>query len=242
LKKDRNNPDAWHGSGLCYQGMGNRDVAVERLEKAVTLYDPPSRAAVYNCAAANLRDNPMRAAKLVKDYLAHDPNGQDEAMHTLLGRALFSANRQARQNKYYAEVQEFYFGYMEKVNATRTDGRKRWGGEWVPGPVATERWNRYRGLQQNVEKLRVVVDHDTKAKTDAWDRFNDMRNAFRLVGEVEMKQSRERYEAAAKQEIASRQHLKAAEAEFNSAEKPPFPQIVKPIPMDPMSPGALLGK
>jgi hypothetical protein len=112
----------------------------------------------------------------------------------------------------------------------------------VPGPVATERWNRYRGLQQNVEKLRVVVDHDTKAKTDAWDRFNDMRNAFRLVGEVEMKQSRERYEAAAKQEIASRQHLKAAEAEFNSVEKPPFPQIVKPIPMDPMSPGALLGK
>jgi len=241
LKQERNNADAWHGSGLCYQGLGNRDVAVERLEKAVTLYDPPSRAAVYNCAAANLRDNPMRAAKLVKDYLARDPGGQDEAMHTLLGRAMFGANRQARQNKYYAEVQEFYFGYMEKVNATRTDGRKRWGGEWVPGPVATERWNRYRGLWQNVEKLRVVVDHDTKAKTDAWDRFNDLRNAFRLKGEVELKQAKDRYEAAAKQEIASRQQLKAAEAEFNSAEKPPFPQIVKPIPMDPMSPGALIG-
>jgi hypothetical protein len=242
MKKDRSNADAWHGSGLCYQGMGNRDAAVERLEKAVTLYDPPSRAAVYNCAAANLRDNPMRAAKLVKDYLTRDPEGRDEAMHTLLGRAAFAANRQARQNKYYTEVQDFYFGYLEKVNANATDGRKRWGGEWVPGPVATQRWNRYRGLQQNVEKLRVIVDHDTKAKTDAWDRYSDLRNAFRLKGEVEMKQAKERYEAAAKQEIASRQRLRAAEVEFNSAEKPPFPQVVKPIPMDPMSPGALLGK
>jgi len=239
LKKDRNNPDAWHGSGLCYQGMGSRDLAIERLEKAVTLYDPPSRAAVYNAAAANLRDNPMRAAKMVKDYLARDPDGHDEAMHTLLGRALFAVSRQGRLNKLYAEVHDFYFAYNEKINAARTDGRKRWGSDWVSGPEATERWNRYRTRQQNVENLRTIVDHDTKAKKDAWDRFNDMRNAMRLVGEVEMRQSRERYEAAAKQEIASRQQLKAAEVEFNSTERPPFPQIVKPVPMDPMSPGLL---
>jgi tetratricopeptide (TPR) repeat protein len=239
MKKDRNNADAWHGSGLCYQGMGSRDLAVERLEKAVALYDPPSRAAVYNAAAANLRDNPMRAAKMVKDYLARDPDGHDEAMHTLLGRALFAVSRQGRLNKLYAEVQDFYFAYNDKINATRTDGRKRWGSDWVPGPEATERWNRYRTRQQNVENLRTIVDHDTKAKKDAWDRFNDMRNAMRLVGEVEMRQSRERYEAAARQEIASRQQLKAAEVEFNSTERPPFPQIVKPVPMDPMSPGLL---
>ena len=236
LKKDRNSADAWHGAGLANQNMGDRNAALERLEKAATLYDPPSRAAVYNCAVANLRENPMRAAKMVKEFLSREGAAPDEQMHTLMGRALFSVNRQGRLNKVWVEAQEFYFAYNEQLEATRTDGRKRWGGEWVTGRDATAKWDRYRSRQQAVETLRTAVDRATKAKKDAWDKLYDQRTGMRLIGDKEQREGQQRYEHAAKQEITLRQQLKTAETEFNSAEKPPFPQLVKFVPMDPPRP------
>lgn len=238
IKKDRNCADAWHGSALCFQNMGDRDSALSRLEKAVTLYSPPSRAAVYNCAVANLRENPMRAAKTVKEYLSRGGAELDEQLHTLMGRALFSVTRQGRMNPVWQEAEEFYFAYNEQLDSARTDGRKRWGGEWVPGRDATEKWNRYRSRQQNVESLRTAVDRATKAKKDAWEKLYDQRTGMRLIGDKEQRMANQRYEHAAKQEIALRQQQKAAEIEFNSTERPPYPQLVKFISMDATAPAA----
>ena len=232
IKKDRNAADAWHGSALCFQNMGDRDSALSRLEKAVTLYSPPNRSAVYNCAVANLRENPMRAAKMIKEYLSRDGAELDEQMHTLMGKALFAVNRQGRLNPVWQEAEEFYFAFNEQLNSARTDGRKRWGGEWVPGHDATEKWNRYRSRQQNVESLRLAVDRATKAKKDAWDTLYDPRTGMRLISDREQRMANERYEHAAKQEVAVRQQQKAAETEFNSTEKPPYPQLVRFVTMD----------
>ena len=235
MKKDRNHPDAWHGTALCHQGMGDRNAALERLEKAVTLYAPPSRAAVFNCAAANLRENPTRAAKMIRDYLDRpdaDPDAPDEPMHALMGKALFSVNRQGRQNKVWVEAQEFYFAYNQRLESARRDGRGRWGGEWVPARDAAEKWDRYRSRQQNVESLRTSVDRATKAKKDAWDKLRDQQAGMRLISDREQREGRQRYEQAAKQEITLRNQLRTAEVEFNSAEKPPFPQVIKMVPMD----------
>jgi hypothetical protein len=238
LKKDRNNADAWHGSGLCYQYMGERNTALERLERAATLYKPPNRAAVFNAAAANLRDNPMRTAKLVKDYLSLDGVPPDEPLHTLMGKALFSVNRQGRQNKTFAEAEAFYFDYSTKLEATRDDGRKRWGGEWVPAAEATAKWSRYRTRREAAERLRAEVDRATKQKKDTWERWLDQKNGMRLRSSAEKREAQQNYERAAKGEIALREQLQRAEAEFNSTEKPPLPQLFKPAPMDETAPPA----
>ena len=55
---------------------------------------------------------------------------------------------------------------------------------------------------------------------------------MRLIGDREQREGQRRYEQAAKQEIDLRQQLKTAQTEFNSVEKPPFPQIIRTVPMD----------
>jgi tetratricopeptide (TPR) repeat protein len=232
MNLDRNNPDAWHGAGLCLQNMGDRNAALERLEKANSLYNPPNRAAVFNVAVANLRDNPMRSAKLVKDYLAREDAAPDEKLHDLLGRAVFAVNRQGQKHLAYKEAEKFYYEYNEKLESGRTDGRRRWGEAWVPASEAAQKWNRFRSRRENVDRLRVEVDHATKRKEVAWGKLYDQRTGMRLYTNKEKKEVRERYEEAAKAEIAIRQQLQAAEKEYTSVEKPPLPQVVRPVPID----------
>ena len=232
MKLDRNNPDAWHGAGLCLQNMGDRNAALERLEKAASLYNPPNRAAVFNVAVANLRDNPMRSAKLVKDYLAREDTAPDEKLHDLLGRAVFAVNRQGQKHLAYKDAEKFYYEYNEKLESGRADGRRRWGEAWVPASEAAQKWNRFRSRRENVERLRVEVDQATKRKEVAWGKLYDQRTGMRLYTDREKQEVRERYEEAAKAEIAIRQQLQAAEKEYASAEKPPLPQVVKPVAMD----------
>ena len=237
LKKDRNHADAIHGSGLALLGSGARDMAVERLERAVSLYDPPNRAAVYNLAVALLKDNPMRAAKVCRDYLAREGVPPDEPLHTLMGRALFSITaRTTRQNQVYQDAEKFYFEYNENLETGRPDGRKRWGGEWLSGGDATARWNRWSTRRANVERLRSEVDQADKRKDVAFGRLDDIKRGMRLYGDREKREARQKYEEAARAEIAVRNQLKAAETEFNSTEKPPFPQVVRPVPMDSTAP------
>lgn len=241
IKKDRSNPDAWHGSGICYQYMGDRATALNRLEKAASLYNRPNRAVVFNVAGANLRDNPMRAAKLVRDFLAREDVPLDEQLHTMLGKALFSVNRQGRLHPAYTEAEAFFFEYGARLDSSRTDGRRRWGGEWVPGAQATEKWTRYRSGRDNTERLRREVDRATKQKKDTWDRLLDQQTGMRLRSTVEQREAKRAYEQAATREIALRQQLQQAEIAFNSIEKPPFPQLLRPLPIDagaPLSPGA----
>jgi tetratricopeptide (TPR) repeat protein len=232
IRKDNKNPDACHGAALCYQGMGNRDLATERLERAVALYNPPNRAAVYNLAVALLRENPMRAAKFAGEYLEREGAPPDEPLHNVMGKALFSVSRQGRQNKAYAEAEDFYYKYNQKLEAARGDGRKRWGSEWVSGPEATAKWERYRSREKNVEAQRTAVDRATKGKADAWDKLYDMEHGMRLNGTAQLRMARERYANAARQEIAAREQLKRVETEFNSTERPPMPQVIKPAGMD----------
>ena len=241
LKLDRNDPDAHHGAGLCYHAMGNRDSAVERLEKAHSLYNPPNRAAVYNLGVALLKDNPMRCAKLVMDFLSGENAPPDEQMHNLLGRSLSNLPRQAQKAKLYADAEAFYYAYNAKLETGRTDGRLRWGSEWVPARDANEKWNRFKTRKQNAETLRAEVDQATKRKEDAWSKVYDMRTGMRLYSDQEKVTTNKRYEEAAKSEIALRQKLKAAETEFRSTEKPPMPQILKPVSMDATSPPPIPG-
>jgi hypothetical protein len=238
MKMDRNNADAFHGAGLCYQNMGDRNLAVERLEKANTLYQPPSRAAVFNLGVALLRDNPMRASKLVMEYLSNEATPPDEPLHNLLGKAVFSVNRQGQKARLFGEVEAFYYAYNSRLESGRTDGRMRWGSEWVVARDANEKWTRFKTRKQNVERLRAEVDQATKRKKDAWDKLYDLRTGMRLYTDNEKISTNKRYEEAAKNEIAIRQQLKTAETEFSSTEKPPMPQLIKTVPMDAMIPSA----
>ena len=74
------------------------------------------------------------------------------------------------------------------------------------------------------------------ADCTAADRLLDQRMGLRLKSTAEIREARQNYEQAAKAEIALRQQQQTADNEFNSAEKPPMPQVIKPIPMEPSPP------
>jgi hypothetical protein len=172
------------------------------------------------------------------EYLANEAAPPDEPLHNLMGKALFSVNRQGQKNRVFGEVEAFYYAYNGRLESGRTDGRLRWGSEWVPARDANEKWSRYKTRKQNAERLRNEVAQATKRKEDAWSKVYDMRTGMRLYTDQEKVTTNKRYEEAAKNEIAIRQQLKTAETEFNSTEKPPMPQLIKTVPMDATIPSA----
>jgi hypothetical protein len=232
---DKDCADAFHGIGLAYAQLGDTKLSIERLEKAVSLYDPPNRAAVYNLAAAHLKNNPMRAAKLARDYLSRPDSQNDEEMHNLMGAALWRVDAQGRQNRAFTEAENFYFAYNARLETGRPDERKRWGTEWVSAPEAARKWNDYKGKRQNVERLRLLHGRAAKAAKDAHNKVYEYASDLKLHSEMEKKRVRQNYERAVKQVDDLRQKVLKAEQEFAYAEKPPLPQVVPLVPMDPVA-------
>ena len=232
---DKDCADAFHGIGLAYAHLGDQKLAIERLEKAVSLYDPPNRAAVYNLAAAHLKNNPMRAAKLAKDYLARPDAANDEQIHNLLGAALWRVDAQGRQNRAFTDAESFYFAYNARLETGRPDERKRWGTEWVSAPDAARKWNDYKAKRQNVERLNLLHGRAAKAAKDAYNKVYEYASDLKLHSEMEKKRVRENYSRAVKQVDTLRQQVLKAEQEFAYAEKPPLPQVIPFIPMDPVA-------
>jgi hypothetical protein len=237
---DRNCADAFHGSGLAYALLGDSKLSIERLEKAVSLYEPPNRAAVFNLAAAHLKNNPMRAAKVARDYLARPDSPNDEQMHNLMGAALWRVDSQGRQNRAFTDAENFYFAYNARLETARTDERKRWGSEWVSASEATRKWTDYKGRRQTVERLRIEHGRAAKAGKDAHNKVYEQATALKLHSDMEKKRVRQNYEMAVKRVDAVRQQLQKAEQEFAYAEKPPLPLVVPFVPMEPVAarPGA----
>ena len=234
IRLDPKSADAYHGAGLAAYSAGDYKAAIERLEKAVSLYDPPSRAAIHNLAAARLKTNPMRAAKLAKDYLSRPESPRDETLHNLLGRALFyGADVQARDNAAWAAARKFYFDYNTMLESSRTDGKKRWGAEWVPAQVATAKWSQIETRVATVERLAADVGRAAAKTKRAHNDAYEVRTDMRLHSNAEKRNAARRFNQAAKSEIALRHQLQAAESQLSQAEKPPLPEVFRMQPMDP---------
>jgi hypothetical protein len=135
LDVDRQSVLAMHGIGVTYYQMGEKIKAIEQLEK--TLTTGTNRALVHNLAVVFIKENPMRAAKHVRDYLARRDTPLDEPLQNVLGAALAAAaTTEARSGPVFAGFREFYLEYDRRLASARTDGMKRWGMQWIPGAEA----------------------------------------------------------------------------------------------------------
>ena len=233
MRVDPKCADAYHGAGIAAYSGGNVKAAVEHLEKAYSLYDPPTRAAAFNLAAAHLKTNPMRTAKLAKEYLSRPDAEEDEQFHNLMGRALFyAAGPQARQNPLWQECKKVYLEYNATLAERRGGGRKRWGSEWVPAKVADGRWSQLESRVQAVERLRVEMTRaEARVKKAHNDRY-EMATDMRLYSSREKREINRRYADAWKSEKSTRARLDSAEAHLSQTEKPPLPEAYRMRPMD----------
>src|SRR5688572_33504974 len=109
------------------------------LEKAVGA--GANRALIYNLGVVHLKENPMRAAKYIRDYLAKPTTPLDEPLQNMLGAALESAGAtDAKSGTVFMELRNFYFQYDSRLAGARKDGTRRWGIHWIPAAQADAKW------------------------------------------------------------------------------------------------------
>ena len=182
----RNSTQAMHGLGLAYAYMGEEAKAVATMEKAMA--QAADRAIVHNLAVMHLHDrNPVRAAKFIRDYLSRPGVPLDEPLQNLLGAALAAASDDARSGPVYAEVREFFFVYDGRLNAARTDGKKRWGMRWIPAGQADYNWKVSKARAEEFERLRIAAGRATVRKQRARDAVHDFNTSMALHSDDEQR-------------------------------------------------------
>jgi hypothetical protein len=234
LKTEPKSVRAYHGRGLVALLKSRPGDAAAMMETALKNCQPglPPRSLIYNLAAAHLKTNAMRSAKLIKDYLSHPSAGLDEQMANALGAALNVADDSARNHFFYNEIRDFYLKYDQKLAIARGDGRQRWGTEWLPASQAASKWAVYRQRAEGLAALRTQVGRATLDKQRAYDNLRFMQRGMRLHSTAEKREANDKYEDSARHEISLRQQLSRAEAQMSATEAPPLPTGLDPI-LDP---------
>lgn len=117
-----------------------RDDALELMGKLQRL-EPDNEQNVVRMAEHELegeRSNPMRAARVLKDYLAKHP-GKEEAQNAL-GTALARVDSD-KWGSVYWDLKHFYADYDDALAQAKNDGNARWGTEWIFTAQAAEKWH-----------------------------------------------------------------------------------------------------
>ncbi len=127
---DPRNAKAHHGVALCLMAQKETAKAAQVFDKVFTLTTAPDRATVLNAAACHMATKAnMRAAKVIKDYLARAKD-LDEPMLNALGTALSAATSNERKNRFFSECEAFYLTVNRKFEEAKP-GFKRFGAEWL---------------------------------------------------------------------------------------------------------------
>jgi hypothetical protein len=234
LALEPRNPRAFHGRGLVAYLKNKPGDAAGFMETALKNSPgaPSPRVLTYNLAVVHLKTNAMRGARLIKDYLAHPKVAPDEQMANALGTCLNLADDSARNHAFYNEARDFYMKYDQKLAAARGDGTARWGTRWISAAQAAAKWALYRQRAESLAETRTRVGRATLDKKKAYDNMRFMQRDMRLYSDAEKRAAREKYEAAAKNEIKLREQLQRAEAQMAATETPPLPTSLEPI-LDP---------
>ena len=234
MSVDKKSPHAHHGLGLAYHGLGQPAKAVESLEKAASL--GANRAIVHNLAVVHMKDNPMRAAKFVREFLAKPATPLDEPLQNVLGLAMVSANDEARAGAVYADLRKFYMEYDHRLAVARADGNKRWGAKWIRAEDADVRWARSKESAEALARAKRDAGRASVRTKKAYQAGRDIATSLRLHREREKRAAAARYRAAIKDEQEAKKRYATARSVAGSTEQPQFPTYLRVIPIDALDP------
>ena len=178
LTLDRNNAIALHGLGAALMYLHDFNRAKEPMERALTVA-PPNRALVLNMAVMQIAvHNPMRAAKIVKEYLAAHAGQPDEPMLNAMAIALSMTDGQARKGRLFPDLVKFYMAGNSQLEAAAT-GQKRWGVEWMEANVVDAKMAAMNKAQQHADKIGNDLDAADGRVADAQNNLDALQAAMR---------------------------------------------------------------
>jgi tetratricopeptide (TPR) repeat protein len=155
VQADSKNARALHGLSLAYYQLGDLPKAAATIDRAVMIPGALDHALALNAGTIHLAaKNPVRAAKIAKDYLTAKPNPVNEPLANVLAIALDRADAQARKNAFYNDTKAFYTSYVKRME-TANPGFMRFGTQWLPADKVAE-YNRTNATNQ------PLVDRTTR--------------------------------------------------------------------------------
>jgi hypothetical protein len=237
LDFDKNSALAMHGLALAQYQLGDKPRAIALMEKAVPASDNANRAIVYNLAVMHLRgDNPMRAAKYVRDYLARVNAPLDEPLQNVLGVALAGANESTRAGPVFPKLRDFYFQYDAKLATARANGTARWGMRWIPTGQAELKWAASKARAEAYAKAQYDANHAALGTKKAQQAVYDLNHSFGLHSERERVAASRNLQSAARNEAEVRKQLDRERKNLSSTDMPEFPKSLDFIPIDALRP------
>ena len=231
---DPKNVSALHGLAAAYMYLNDFRRAGPPMEKAFTAA-PPDRAMVLNMAVLQIGlNNPMRATKLIRDYLTAHAKDLDEPMLNAMGTAMMLASDSAKKQTLFQEAVKFYFAYNARLEQARP-GYKRWGVEWLPAREVDLRQATNDAAQKKIHTLGVECD-DLEAKV--------MRDEDDLVKKRDLNKRGfvEDYELriAESNQALQKDRFTKMVAEYDDAvasvKRPPFPLTMSLVALDDVTP------
>jgi tetratricopeptide (TPR) repeat protein len=238
LDVDKNNPMALHGLGVAQFRSNDKTKGFATLERALAASDNANRAIVYNLAIANLfqPDNPMRAAKFIKDFLSRPEVPLDEPLQNLLGAALARVGDESRSLASYTQARDFYMQYDAKLAAARRNGNARWGMRWIPEGQAQKKWQQSRSRAEAYDQAAHDAAQAKLATKKANEAVYDLNHSLGLHSEREIKDVHRDYKQAVNAENSAVKKRDYAKHVLDGAEMPEFPRVLEFIPIDALKP------
>jgi tetratricopeptide (TPR) repeat protein len=165
LQVDPRNRKSLEGLGYCYIKLDDLQRAMRSLEGALAIPEPPSRSLAMNLAMSLVRTrNPMRGAKILRDYMAAHPEPLDEEMINAFAICLGQASDEARVNRFFEECVKFFDQQNAKLEKTKS-GQKRWGVEWIDPTEWAKKDKHNKSIQRQLDdKWRSVTSANSDYK------------------------------------------------------------------------------
>lgn len=193
--------------------------AIARLEKLVAQRN--ARAAATNLASLHLKDNPMRAAKILRDHLTLQKSAIDETTLDYLGVAI----RQAEQKGGAVGIKELtaFYEQCEATLAKSHPGQKRWGNTWIAAADADRKRAALVKQRSAVESAQAAQRTAQTRADRARQQVNDRRGNASTDEMMSLRQG------AAEAEKAATDAKTAAEKalrEYEALEQAPLPETI----------------
>jgi tetratricopeptide (TPR) repeat protein len=232
MRVDPNGGRANLGMGYTLLRLGRTKEAIPALEKAYSA-QPTDRTLVLTLAAALQEENPMRAARVLKEHMSASPGkAPDEELQNALFSVLNRAANDPKVNKegFFEECKNFYMTYDQRLSEAHDHGEKHWGNTWIVAKDADKKWDVVITRQKAYAEASRNAELSTRNTAKAKDQLQFVNNGFGLHSERERRAAADDYKAATATEKKAYAAKERAEAALNKAEQPPF---LKSIPVPP---------
>ncbi len=231
------NAHAQEGAAVAHVHLSDFPRARDELERSMGP-GGPTRSQVITAASIYTRTkNPMRAAKLIKQYLAAHPQA-DEPVLNALAAALGTADEQARKNRLFLDCATLYDSENTKLEATRS-GMKRWGTEWLDSGAAEQKGSAWRRVQGEADQVSTQINSLNRDRSRAESELARRQSAAKFGHgsgwQGLIQQQRQEIDRINQQIAAAELHREQILA---SGERPPLPKSIDPAPPE-MKPPAV---